>query len=38
MLRDKSIDIYGHIINELIKARTSYIELSFVEKMNFIYY
>ena len=38
MLREKSIDIYGHILNELIKARASYIELSFLEKMNFIYY
>ncbi len=37
MLREKSIDIYGYIINELIKARASYIELSFQEKMNFIY-
>jgi hypothetical protein len=37
MLREKSIDIYGHIINELIKARASYIELSYQEKMNFIY-
>jgi hypothetical protein len=38
MLREKSIEIYGHIINELIKARASYIELSFLEKMNSIYY
>ena len=38
MVREKSIDIYGHILNELIKARASYIELSFLEKMNFIYY
>ena len=38
MLREKSLDIYSHIINELIKARSSYIELSFSEKMNFIYY
>ena len=38
MLCEKSLDIYSHIINELIKARSSYIELSFSEKMNFIYY
>ena len=37
MLREKSLDMYSHIINELIKARASYIELSFVEKMNYIY-
>ena len=28
MLRDKSLEMYGHIINELIKSRTKYIELS----------
>lgn len=37
MLREKSLDMYSHIINELIKARSSYIELSYVEKMSFIY-
>lgn len=28
MLREKSLEMYGHIINELIKSRTKYIELS----------
>jgi RNA binding exosome subunit len=38
MLREKSIEMYGHIINELIMARSKYIELSFSEKMKFIYH
>jgi hypothetical protein len=37
LLKGKSIEMYGHIINELIKSRSKYIELSFNEKMNFIY-
>jgi len=37
MLREKSIDMYGHIMNELIKSRTKYIELSYQEKLNLIY-
>lgn len=37
MLKTKSLDMYGHIINELIKARTKYIELSHSEKLNLIY-
>ena len=31
------MDMYGHIINELIKSRAKYIDLSYNEKMNFIY-
>jgi hypothetical protein len=38
MLKEKSIEMYGHIMNELIKSRSKYIELSFNEKMNFIYH
>lgn len=37
MLKAKSIDMYAHIINELIKARAKYIELSFQEKSNLIF-
>ena len=37
MLRTKSIEMYGHIINELLKSRSKYIELSYNEKMNLIY-
>ena len=37
MLKEKSIEMYGHIMNELIKSRSKYSELSFNEKMNFIY-
>ena len=37
MLRTKSIEMYGHIINELLKSHSKYIELSYNEKMNLIY-
>jgi hypothetical protein len=37
MLKEKSLEMYGHIMNELIKARAKYSELSFNEKINFIY-
>ena len=37
MLKEKSLDMYGHIMNELIKSRSKYIELSFAEKMTLLY-
>ena len=37
MLRLKSLDMYSHIINELIKSRSKYIELSYNEKISLIY-
>jgi hypothetical protein len=37
MLKEKSIDMYSIIMNELIKARSKYSELSFNEKMAFVY-
>ena len=36
LLKKKSMEMYGHIINELIKSRTKYIELSYCEKMSII--
>ena len=36
MLKAKSLEMYAHIINELIKARAKYIELSYQEKSNLI--
>ena len=37
MLKSKSVEMYAHIINELLKSRTRYIELSYNEKLNLIY-
>ena len=37
MLKEKSIEMYSHIMNDLIKSRSKYNELSFNEKMNYIY-
>lgn len=37
MLRQKSIEMYGHIINELIQSRAKYIQLSYNEKTQMIY-
>lgn len=37
MLKEKSLDMYGHIINELIRSRTKYIELSHAEKLSMLY-
>jgi hypothetical protein len=37
MLKEKSQkELYSHIINELLKSRSKYIELSYQEKINLI--
>lgn len=37
MLKNRSGEMYSHIMNELIKQRGKYIELLFNEKLSLIY-
>lgn len=34
MLKNKSLEMFGHIVNDLIKSRARYIELSYQEKSS----
>lgn len=36
VLREKSLEMYSHIVNELIKSRSRYIEIAFKEKITSI--
>lgn len=37
MLKEKSMDNYRHIMQELIKSRAKYMEVSYQEKKNLIF-
>jgi len=37
MLREKNMEYYSHILNDLIKSRARYIELSYNEKKDLIF-